>query len=113
MTNDFSGGLRGLRPPATFLQPFGLRWVSQLYRSPLMGPRSITSIANPAVNGWARENLIEQHNIQTPAAVSRTFSPQREFTMNHNGSAERFRTSEGKAAGMNYFLGKRPDQAAS
>ena len=25
MTNDFSGGLRGLRPPATFLQPFGLR----------------------------------------------------------------------------------------
>ena len=26
MTNDFSGGLRGLRPPATFLQPFGLRW---------------------------------------------------------------------------------------
>src|SRR5436190_1913975 len=23
---DFSGGLRGLRPPATFLQPFGLRW---------------------------------------------------------------------------------------
>jgi len=22
---DFSGGLRGLRPPATFLQPFGLR----------------------------------------------------------------------------------------
>ena len=24
--DDFSGGLRGLRPPATFLQPFGLRW---------------------------------------------------------------------------------------
>jgi len=92
-----------------------------------MGPRSITSIANPAVNGWARENcianpavngwarenLIEQHNIQTPTAVSRTFSPQREFTMKDNGSAERFRTSEGKAAGMNCFLGKRPDEAAS
>ena len=31
MTNDFSGGLRRLRPPATFLQPFGLRWVSQRY----------------------------------------------------------------------------------
>jgi len=26
MTNDFSGGLRGLRPPATFWQPSGLRW---------------------------------------------------------------------------------------
>jgi len=26
ITNDFSGGLRGLRPPATFLQPFGLHW---------------------------------------------------------------------------------------
>ena len=25
MTNDYSGGLRGLRPPATFWQPFGLR----------------------------------------------------------------------------------------
>jgi hypothetical protein len=23
--DDVSGGLRGLRPPATFLQPFGLR----------------------------------------------------------------------------------------
>jgi hypothetical protein len=31
MTNDFSGGLRGLRPPATFFATFGLRWVSQLY----------------------------------------------------------------------------------
>ena len=29
MTNDFSGGLRGLRPPATFWQPFGL--LGQLY----------------------------------------------------------------------------------
>ena len=26
MTNDFSGGLRGLRPPATFWQPFRLRF---------------------------------------------------------------------------------------
>ena len=25
ITNDLSGGLRGLRPPATFWQPFGLR----------------------------------------------------------------------------------------
>jgi hypothetical protein len=31
-----------------------------------MGLQFITSIANPAVNGWARENLIEQHDIQTP-----------------------------------------------
>ena len=30
MTNDFSGGLRGLRPPATFWQPFGLRLVKEL-----------------------------------------------------------------------------------
>ena len=35
MTNDFSGGLRGLRPPATFLQPSGLRWETNNWRSGL------------------------------------------------------------------------------
>jgi len=35
-----------------------------------MGLRSITPITNPAVNGWARENLIGEHNIQTPPIVS-------------------------------------------
>jgi hypothetical protein len=35
ITNDFSGGLRGLRPPATFLQPFGLRLLEVFCGLPL------------------------------------------------------------------------------
>ena len=37
MTNDFSGGLRGLRPPATFFATLRVAEVSQLYSYPLMG----------------------------------------------------------------------------
>ena len=37
MTNDFSGGLRGLRPPATFLATLRVAEVSQLYTG-LCGP---------------------------------------------------------------------------
>jgi hypothetical protein len=37
-----------------------------------MGLQSITSIANPAVNGWARENLIELRNVQTPPVCDLT-----------------------------------------
>jgi len=40
-------------------------------KAPLMGLQSITSIVNPAVNGWARENLIEQSSTTHLARVWR------------------------------------------
>src|SRR5205085_9992790 len=40
MTNDFSGGLRGLRPPATIWHPFGVRFVSSHFR---WSPRTPTT----------------------------------------------------------------------
>ena len=50
MTNDFSGALRGLRPPATFLQPFGLRsGESTIWRIANSRPRFLV---NPCAAGW-------------------------------------------------------------
>ena len=50
-----------------FSSPGVYAWVNKRLptEAPLMGLRATTSIANPAVNGWASGNLIKQHQSQT------------------------------------------------
>jgi len=57
--------------PGVFSSPGVYAWVDDgcPQKAPLMRLRSIASIANPAVNGWVRENLIKQHNIQTLSSL--------------------------------------------
>src|SRR5436190_11491704 len=56
-----------------FSSPGVYAWVDKRcpQKAPLMGLLSITSIANPAVNGWARENLIKQPNNQSARGDAR------------------------------------------
>src|SRR6185503_14674796 len=66
----FSGGLRGLRPPATFWQPFRLLEVSQLYECPLMGLLVAPPVSSPGANAWARENVTNE--LRRPPRLSQT-----------------------------------------
>jgi len=59
MTNDFSGGLRGLRPPATFLQPSGLRWETNNWRSGLTPVFLYHLISRSHFRGAPQQALME------------------------------------------------------
>jgi hypothetical protein len=58
MTNDFSGGLRGLRPPATFCQPFGLRRGESSILMPFL--LSFDTRLKPDVNEMSQSGLLER-----------------------------------------------------
>ena len=66
-TNDFSGGLRGLRPPATFLQPFGLRSSSLLFQpGEISAYRQRTVRPLGSLSGF---NINAPHNLDNKAAL--------------------------------------------
>ena len=50
MTNDFAGGLRGLRPPATFFATLRVVEVSQLYGYLEMLSWSVTGSGPPGLS---------------------------------------------------------------
>src|SRR6185369_11341096 len=63
------GGLRGLRPPATFFATLRVAEVSQLHSYPLMGLLKLTPFSTPGVNPWATEKSFKLGRYQSPAVL--------------------------------------------
>src|SRR6185295_10631323 len=79
-----SGGLRGLRPPATFWQPFRLLTSVNYMKSPINGAFETAAFRFPGVNAWATEKsfnglwFARTPSMQGAASNEITHAPERQ-----------------------------------